>query len=63
METPKVLVINDHEAQAQGLSELLTLAGFQSGYALTGKKWHRKGDRVGRRCRSCVPESTGHQRL
>ena len=34
----KVLVIDDNEAHAQGLSELLTLSGFGSTYATTGKK-------------------------
>jgi DNA-binding response OmpR family regulator len=33
----KVLVIDDNEAHAQGLSELLALSGFSSIYATTGK--------------------------
>jgi CheY-like chemotaxis protein len=32
----KVLVIDDREAHAQGLAELLEIAGFQATYALTG---------------------------
>jgi len=32
----KVLVVNDNEAQAEGLAELLCLAGFDSIHALTG---------------------------
>ena len=34
----KVLVIDDHEAHAEGLAELLALAGFETSYALTGKE-------------------------
>jgi len=33
----KVLVIDDHEAHAEGLAELLALAGFETSYALTGE--------------------------
>jgi CheY-like chemotaxis protein len=33
----KVLVIDDREAHAQGLAELLEISGFQSTYALTGQ--------------------------
>jgi DNA-binding response OmpR family regulator len=32
----KVLVIDDNQAHAEGLAELLALAGFQSSYALNG---------------------------
>jgi CheY-like chemotaxis protein len=34
----KVLVIDDNEAHAQGLSELLELSGFAAIYAVTGEK-------------------------
>jgi CheY-like chemotaxis protein len=33
----KVLVIDDREAHAQGLAELLEISGFKAMYALTGK--------------------------
>ena len=33
----KVLVIDDHEAHAEGLAELLALAGFETSYDLTGE--------------------------
>ena len=32
----KVLVIDDHKPHAEGLAELLQLAGFEASYALTG---------------------------
>jgi len=32
----RVLVIDDNEAHAEGLAELLTLAGFDASFALTG---------------------------
>ena len=32
----KVLVIDDHEAHAEGLAELLQLAGFEASHVLTG---------------------------
>jgi len=34
--TLKVLVIDDNQAHAEGLAELLQLAGFESSFALTG---------------------------
>lgn len=38
MATYKVVVIDDKEAHAQGLAELLSLAGFESSYTLTGRE-------------------------
>ena len=32
----RVLVVDDKESHAEGLAELLSLAGFESSYALTG---------------------------
>jgi DNA-binding response OmpR family regulator len=37
-EAIKVLVIDDNLAHAEGLAELLGLAGFESAYVLTGKE-------------------------
>lgn len=34
----RVLVIDDNEAHAQGLAELLALSGFHASYSTTGKK-------------------------
>lgn len=34
----KVLIIDDNEAHAQGLAELLELSGFATTYAVTGEK-------------------------
>lgn len=34
----RVLVIDDNEAHAQGLAELLALSGFRASYSTTGKK-------------------------
>jgi DNA-binding response OmpR family regulator len=34
----KVLVVDDNQAHAEGLAELLALAGFQTSYALTGRQ-------------------------
>ncbi len=36
MPSLKVLVIDDHEAHAQGLAELLQISGFEATYATTG---------------------------
>jgi len=36
--TLKVLVIDDNEAHAEGLAELLQLAGFEASHALTGSE-------------------------
>ena len=36
MEVYRVLVIDDREAHADGLAELLTVSGFDAHYALTG---------------------------
>src|SRR5580704_16429411 len=38
MSSMRVLVIDDNEAHAQGLAELLALSGFEAIYATTGKK-------------------------
>ena len=38
MSVIKVLVIDDNEAHAQGLAELLELSGFSAIYSTTGKK-------------------------
>ena len=38
MSAIKVLVIDDNEAHAQGLAELLALSGFSATYSTTGKK-------------------------
>ena len=38
MDAIRVLVIDDNEAHAEGLAELLNLAGFESYHALTGNE-------------------------
>jgi DNA-binding response OmpR family regulator len=38
MTLARVLVINDQKALAEGLAELLTIAGFDSVYAVTGQQ-------------------------
>ena len=38
MSSIKVLVIDDNQAHAEGLAELLELSGFKAVYATTGKK-------------------------
>src|SRR5271163_3147234 len=38
MNAIRVLVVDDHEPHAEGLAELLQLAGFEASYVLTGKE-------------------------